>query len=69
MIAGDKSLRVTGVQHVATKNSVTLKVRIFLTDAEGNDYCFDAEALTFELYKLAIKGGPDIGILNDGVAK
>ncbi len=69
MIAGDKSLRVTGVQHVATKNSVTIRVRIFLTDSNGNNYSYDTDHLTFELYKLAVSGGPDMGILNEGVAK
>ena len=70
MIAGDKTLRVTGVQHIATKNSVTLRIRIYLTDADGNDYYCDSEHLTFELHQLVVKSdGMELGIINKGVAQ
>lgn len=69
MIAGDKSLRVTAVQHLPTMNSVTVRIRIYLTDSEGNDYWYDSDQAIFELHPLAVKSGMDLGILNKGVAK
>jgi len=54
MIAGDKSLVITGVHHIATKNNVTVRVRIFLNNPAGEVFYFDADSLTFEMHKLGI---------------
>jgi hypothetical protein len=60
MVLGDNSLQVIGVMHVATKNSVTVRVRILLADLKGGVYSFDADSTTWELQKLGIKDCPEL---------
>jgi hypothetical protein len=52
MEKGDKSLVIIGVQHIATKNSVTVRARIFLSAPSGAIFCFDADSTTWDLQQI-----------------
>ena len=60
MMKGDKSLRVVGVQHVATRNMFTVHVRILLADQKGNTFYFDADSVVWDLQKLLIQDCPEL---------
>lgn len=65
MEKGDKSLTIVGVQHLATKNNLTVRARIYLRRFDGLMYTFDADSTIWELQKLDVKqtDSEELGIL------
>ena len=68
MESSDKAIQIVGVEQIATKNMVTVRVRIFLRRTDGKMYTFDADQTVWELEPLWVPGEP-LGIVNDGYPK
>lgn len=70
MMSGDNTLRVIGVEHIATKNNATVRVRIYLQGVDGKLFSFDADIVVWELDRIHTTDITplQLGIRNDGVA-
>jgi hypothetical protein len=60
MVKGNEALKVIGVQHLATANDLTVRVRIYLADAKGQVFSFEADSNLWDLHKMGIKDCPEM---------